>query len=79
MMTLSLLLYDDNSNSFVVIAVLTKICCSVKWQSMHKTSVSLCVCVHMCVCAHVCLNSAPFSYPTNYGDQDVIVTHYLSF
>lgn len=45
-MTLSLLLYDDNSNSFVVIVVLPNICCSVKWQSMHKTSVSVCMCVH---------------------------------
>lgn len=51
MMSLFMLLYDDNSNSFLVVATLPKIRCSVKWQSMHKT---------VCVC--VCLKNALLSY-----------------
>lgn len=47
MMSLFMLL-DDNSNSFVTAVALSKICCSVKWQSTHK--VSVCVGVCMCEC-----------------------------
>lgn len=60
-MSLFMLLYDDNSNSFLVVATLPKIRCSVKWQSMHKT---VCVCV---------FKECPVELLANYRDQDVIV------
>lgn len=59
MMSLSMLLYDDNSNSCVVVAALPKYAA---YQNGSKCIKQVCMYVHMYVHVSVCLNPALFSY-----------------